>query len=73
MRMIADILVDLSPEERALMREMRIATRMPAKVFANLAGCSVRALQSWEYGERKPRIGSYRRWRCALDAQCAAD
>jgi hypothetical protein len=60
--MIAGVLVELSPEERAMMRALRHATRMPAKVFARLAGCTVTALYSWEGGERKPTLAAYTRW-----------
>jgi hypothetical protein len=60
--MIAGVLVELSAEERAMMRALRHATRMPAKVFARLAGCTVTALYSWEGGERKPTLAAYTRW-----------
>jgi hypothetical protein len=62
MRMIAGVLVELSAEERAMMRALRHATRMPAKVFARLAGCTVTALYSWESGERNPTLAAYTRW-----------
>lgn len=60
--MVADALVDLSADERAMMRTVRHATRMPAKVFAHLAGCTVTALYSWEGGERRPTLAAYARW-----------
>lgn len=62
MRLITGTLVELSAEERALMRELRHASRMQCKVFAHLAGCTVTALYSWESGERRPALAAYRRW-----------
>jgi hypothetical protein len=62
MRMIAGVLVELSAEERAMMRAIRRMTRMPRDVFAYSAGCTVRSLMSWERGERKPTLAAYTRW-----------
>lgn len=62
MRLITGAVVELSAEERALMREVRHATRMPAKLFAYMSGCSLSSLYSWEMGERRPSLEAYQRW-----------
>lgn len=62
MRLMIGTLVELSAEERALMRELRYASRMPCKVFAHLAGCTVTSLYKWESGERRPELAAYQRW-----------
>lgn len=61
MKLVTTTSVHLTPEERALMRERRRATGIPAKLFAHLAGCSWTSLYHYESGDRHPSLAAYTR------------